>query len=141
MAWFLIIKDTNGERGLVLNSATAYNLGRTSSADICLANTFVSGQHARLEPLADHLGFLLIDTQSRNGSYSPQGKAIKTMRLREGEPVYLGSPQTSITLTRTDALPGHRLVALVNQAVPIPKVQPTRLFNQPAHQPSVQPAA
>ncbi len=128
MTWFLIINDTQGERGLVLDSATAYSLGRTCQADICLANEFVSSQHARLEPLADNLGFLLIDSQSRNGSFSAQGKAVKTMRLREGEPAYLGSPQTSITLVSTDSLSERRLVALINQAVPRPRAQPTRLL-------------
>lgn len=65
-----------------------YTIGRSSSADIVIADASVSGRHAKLSPRGD--GFAITDLGSTNGTTVDDRPVRGEVELRGGETILLG---------------------------------------------------
>src|SRR5439155_9806874 len=63
-------------------------IGRDAEAEIHIEDTWVSRQHARIEPLADHR-FALVDLGSRNGTFVG-GERVERHELQSSDRSQLG---------------------------------------------------
>lgn len=89
---------TKGGSGTYELEAREHTIGRSSSADIVLADPSVSGRHAQLTPRGD--AFALSDLGSTNGT-TVDGQAVSGERvLRGGETIGIGDARM-----RYDRLP------------------------------------
>lgn len=79
---------TKGGSGIHELRSREYTLGRSSSADIVIADASVSGRHAKLSPRGD--GFAISDLGSTNGT-TVDGRPVRSeVQLRGGETILLG---------------------------------------------------
>ncbi|MDY6825461.1 MAG: FHA domain-containing protein [Thermodesulfobacteriota bacterium] len=82
----LKFKDTIVKKYKLENDKTIH-IGRRKTNDIVIENLVVSGSHAKIEATKD--GFLLSDSQSKNGTYV-NNKAIASRVLKNGDVIRIG---------------------------------------------------
>jgi len=84
---FLVVPAEGGERRVELE-AELTRIGRSSEADVRLADTGVSRLHAELRLLGKEV--VLVDLGSTNGT-TLNGKRVQEGRLRDGDRIGIGS--------------------------------------------------
>jgi len=97
----LHISESGVERDVVLGRQS-YTVGRAADNDIVLLSRFVSGRHARIEPVGQ--GHRIIDVGSRNGLLFA-GQRIGERELADGDVIRIGDPATGnfVSLTYHNA--------------------------------------
>ncbi len=97
----LHISEPSGTRDVVLGHQTL-TIGRAADNDIVLQSRFVSGHHARIEPVGQ--GHRIIDVGSRNGLLFA-GQRISDRALADGDVIRIGDPATGnfVSLTYRNA--------------------------------------
>ncbi|WP_322496187.1 FHA domain-containing protein [Chloroflexus sp.] len=86
----LHVSEPGGERDVVLG-AQSVTLGRAPDNDLVLQSRFVSGRHARIEPVGQ--GHRIVDVGSRNGLLFA-GQRITERVLADGDVIRIGDPAT-----------------------------------------------
>jgi len=85
-----VVEGPKALRGMSVPVAGPVVVGRSPGADIVIADTFVSSQHARVTPLGD-TAVLVEDLGSTNGTIV-NGEQIHTpTELRHGDEIVLGA--------------------------------------------------
>ncbi len=97
----LHISEPGVERDVVLG-AQPVTLGRAPDNDLVLQSRFVSGRHARIEPVGQ--GHRIVDVGSRNGLLFA-GQRITERVLADGDVIRIGDPATGnfVSLTYRNA--------------------------------------
>jgi pSer/pThr/pTyr-binding forkhead associated (FHA) protein len=87
----LVLVEDGRETSFPLTRDT-YTVGRHKNNDIVISDAKVSSFHARIDRTPD--GFVVIDLQSRNGSYV-NGRRIETALLKTGDELRMGAARLS----------------------------------------------
>lgn len=87
---------------LVIKNADTLNIGRTNDNNLCFANKFVSGRHARLS--YDGHSWSVLDQGSTNGTYV-NGYKVDSKNLSAGDLIYIMGLRIVV---------GHNFIALNN---------------------------
>ena len=117
--------DNSGTQNWELKEATLY-IGRSSENDICIANPFVSRQHAKIEQ--KNGDFLLQDLNSQNGTYVNQS-CVQVAILQEGDRLRIGKTDFLFTFKkqqRAESLQSKNL-AYQQQLQSLPRIASTDL--------------
>jgi hypothetical protein len=69
-------------------------IGRASGSDICIADDFVSNQHARVTPSG--MGVIVEDLQSTNGTVVNGHRVTSPMKLSSGDTITLGDSELKV---------------------------------------------
>jgi hypothetical protein len=87
--WALLVDSGPAElKGVRVPLDTVVTIGRSADADITIADTFVSGRHARVTPSAG--GPIVEDLGSTNGTVVNGARISGPTTLRKGDKVTLG---------------------------------------------------
>jgi len=70
-----------------IDKKMSLSIGRRTANDIVIDNLGVSGQHAKIESVADY--FVIADMQSKNGTFVNDTQ-IKSHHLQNGDKIYIG---------------------------------------------------
>lgn len=127
-----------------LNEGGAVTIGRHQSNDIVIENLAVSGYHARIDHRPE--GFLLIDLQSKNGTFL-NDEPVTTMVLRDRDRIVVGKHtllvdlEDSVTLEDTleegpaEAPTSSALATDRTMALETPGSQPAQNLEPPEQDP------
>ncbi|MHC5594793.1 MAG: FHA domain-containing protein [Nostoc sp.] len=67
-----------------------WTIGRNRSSGICIADNYISRRHAAIQHI-DNQGFYLIDFNSTNGSFVNGDRAVRPIKLKDGDRIRLGN--------------------------------------------------
>jgi pSer/pThr/pTyr-binding forkhead associated (FHA) protein len=87
--WFLLVEKGPAElRGVRVPLDTPVVIGRSTEADITIADSFVSSRHSRVTPSA--AGPVVEDLKSTNGTVLNGGSVSRPTTLKKGDRLTLG---------------------------------------------------
>lgn len=101
----LLLTEEGVEKKLPLNRKVTY-IGRKSTCDITVADNNVSRRHARI--INDSNDYLIVDTQSRNGTYV-NGQKISQTFLTDDDHIRIGIEEFRFFLDPEDKEPAFQL--------------------------------
>ena len=99
----LVLVREDGESSFPL-TRDSYTLGRHRNNDILVSDSKVSSFHARIDRSPE--GFLLVDLNSRNGTFL-NGKKIESGLLKTGDEIRLGTARLIYKVDFTSAVSGR----------------------------------
>jgi pSer/pThr/pTyr-binding forkhead associated (FHA) protein len=120
--------------GYRLQTGHSLTIGRRSKNDVVIGDPSVSGHHAKIDSVGD--GFVLIDLQSRNGSFVNE-QLITSRWLKTGDVINIGehslifqnSDGKKASLNDTDELDKTTVIDTIQYRNMRKKSNPTRSIN------------
>jgi len=97
----LKFKDTKLEE-YRLQKGHSITVGRRNNNDVVIENLAVSGQHAKIDSVAD--GFVVVDLQSKNGSFVNE-QLINSHWLKNGDIISIGKHSLVFSYSEDEVLP------------------------------------
>ena len=85
-----------------LQKSLSLTIGRRKSNDVVIENLSVSGHHAKIDSVGD--GFVLIDLQSKNGSFVNE-QLINSHWLKHGDVINIGEHSLVFYYTKDEQMP------------------------------------
>jgi len=93
-----IVDGPKALKGISVPVAGPVMIGRSPGADIVIADTFVSTQHARVAPLSDS-SVVVEDLGSTNGTVVNGSRITAPTELRQGDEILLGTVRLKVVST------------------------------------------
>ena len=89
-AVYLITNLCDNETQSLRQPQRIWTIGRNRTSGICVADSYMSRRHAAIQHI-NNQGFYLIDFNSTNGSFVNGDRAVRPIKLKDGDRIRLGN--------------------------------------------------
>ncbi|MDZ7963499.1 MAG: FHA domain-containing protein [Nostoc sp. DedSLP03] len=100
VAVYLMTNLGNNQTQSLRQPQQIWTIGRNHTSGICIADNHLSRRHAAIQHI-DEQGFYLIDFNSTNGSFVNGNRAVRPIKLKDGDRIRLGNMTFDFFVTST----------------------------------------